>query len=219
MSDTDTFIDEVTEEVRNDKLYALLRKYGWIGAVLVAVIVGGAAYKEWSDSKARSAAEARGDAMLAAMDGTTASARVEALKAIETDGDSAAVLALLTASETDDPAVADAALKGLADDPEKPTLYRDLATLKRVSLPGGTLSAASRIELLEPLVASGGVFRVLAEEQLALAELELGNSDSAITRLKGLLEDADASEGLRTRAQQLIVALGGTVDEAGAASE
>ena len=41
MSNPDSFIDEVTEEVRRDRLFAIFRKYGWIGAVLVALIVGG----------------------------------------------------------------------------------------------------------------------------------------------------------------------------------
>ncbi len=35
MSNNDSFIDEVNEEVRRDKLYALFRKYGWIGVVAV----------------------------------------------------------------------------------------------------------------------------------------------------------------------------------------
>ena len=42
MSNPDSFIEEVTEEVRRDRLFALFRKYGWIGVVLVLAIVGGA---------------------------------------------------------------------------------------------------------------------------------------------------------------------------------
>ena len=40
MSNPDSFIDEVTEEVRRDKLFALFRKWGWVGVLLVVVIVG-----------------------------------------------------------------------------------------------------------------------------------------------------------------------------------
>ena len=39
MSNPDSFIDEVTEEVRRDRLFRLFRKYGWIGGVVVALIV------------------------------------------------------------------------------------------------------------------------------------------------------------------------------------
>ena len=44
MSNPDSFIDEVTEEVRRDRLFALFRKYGWIGLVVVLGIVGGAGW-------------------------------------------------------------------------------------------------------------------------------------------------------------------------------
>ena len=47
VSNPDSFIDEVTEEVRRDKLFAFFRRYGWIGVVLALLIVGGAAYSEW----------------------------------------------------------------------------------------------------------------------------------------------------------------------------
>ena len=69
MSETDSFIDEVTEEVRRDKLFALFRKYGWIGIALVLVIVGGAAWTEWRKLTARSAAQSFGDAIVAALGG------------------------------------------------------------------------------------------------------------------------------------------------------
>ena len=41
MSDTDSFIEEVTEEVRRDQLYKYVRKYGWIAIALVVGVVGG----------------------------------------------------------------------------------------------------------------------------------------------------------------------------------
>ena len=53
MSNTDSFIEEVTEEVRNDKLFALFRKYGWIAGLAVVVMVGGTAWSEWNKSNAR----------------------------------------------------------------------------------------------------------------------------------------------------------------------
>ena len=35
MHQSDSFIDEVSEEVRRDSLYRLLRRYGWLLAALV----------------------------------------------------------------------------------------------------------------------------------------------------------------------------------------
>ena len=39
MSDTDSFIDEVTEEVRRDRMYLLLRRWGWVGVVAVVCLL------------------------------------------------------------------------------------------------------------------------------------------------------------------------------------
>jgi hypothetical protein len=68
VSNPDSFINEVTEEVRRDRLFAMFRKYGWIGGLLVVAIVGGAAYSEWTKAQALARAEGFGDAMLDALD-------------------------------------------------------------------------------------------------------------------------------------------------------
>ena len=44
MSNSETFIDEVTEEVRKDQLFGYIRKYGWIAVLAVLAIVGGTAF-------------------------------------------------------------------------------------------------------------------------------------------------------------------------------
>ena len=48
VSDTDSFIDEVSEEIRREKLFKTFRKYGWIGVALVVIVVGGTGYREYS---------------------------------------------------------------------------------------------------------------------------------------------------------------------------
>ena len=55
MSDTDSFIEEVSEEVRRDRLFKLMKRYGWIAILAVLLLVGGAAFNEVR--KARQAAE------------------------------------------------------------------------------------------------------------------------------------------------------------------
>ena len=46
MSDVDSFIDEVSEEVRRERLYIALRRYGWIGVLAVLLLVGGASWRQ-----------------------------------------------------------------------------------------------------------------------------------------------------------------------------
>ena len=69
MSNTDSFIEEVTEEVHRDKLFALMRKWGWLAGLIIFGLVGGAAYNEWSKARAQAQAQAFGDAVLAGLAG------------------------------------------------------------------------------------------------------------------------------------------------------
>lgn len=209
MSETDTFINEVSEEVRRDKLYSLMRKYGWIAVLLVVLLVGGAAYNEWRKANDRAAAQALGDAILAAEEQADPNQRATALASLDVSGDAAAVVAMLTAAEGK---VGVDALRALADDASIDSLYRDLAQLKLVSRTASGLDTTERRARLEPLAVPGAPYRVLAEEQLALVDVDEGQTDAAIARLKALLVDDEASGALRRRASQLIVALGGTLE-------
>ena len=82
MSNTDSFIEEVNEEVRRDRLYGYLRRYGWIAILAVILIVGGAAWSEYRKAQTRAQAEALGDAMLSALAENDSTNRVTALAAI-----------------------------------------------------------------------------------------------------------------------------------------
>lgn len=211
MSDSDSFIDEVAEEVRRDRLYRLVRRYGWIAVLAVLLLVGGAAWYEWQKASARQSAQAFGDAILAALQEPDRAARAEALSEISAPSDGGrAVLTLLTAAEAGEASPEEAAqmLLSLADSAGVPMVYRQLATLKAVSLPGAGLSVEDRRMRLEGLTQAGGLARLLAAEQLALIDTETGARDAALERLQRIVEDAEATAGMRQRVRQLIVALG-----------
>ena len=59
MANQDSFINEVTEEVRRDRLFTLFRRYAWIGITIVVLTVAGAAWNEWRKADARAEAQAR----------------------------------------------------------------------------------------------------------------------------------------------------------------
>lgn len=215
MSNTDSFIDEVNEEVRRDQLYTYMRRYGWIAVLCVVTLVGGAAYFEYQQSQAIAAAQAVGDDMLGALTENDPDARSTALQALQADGPSAVVLTLMQAADleqTGDIDGAAAALNMLADDGDVPQIYRDIAAFKAALLP--TDDRAARRTSLDALAQPGAPFRLLAMEQLALDDLANDNTIGAITTLRAVLEDAGVSRGLRERAQTLIVALGEELDAA-----
>ena len=100
MSNQDSFINEVSEEVRKDKLYALMKRYGWIAVAVVLLVVGGASVFEWQKSKARAQAEATGDALISALSKETPEERAAAINAFEAAGsaDQRAIVGLLKAA-------------------------------------------------------------------------------------------------------------------------
>ena len=51
MSLNDSFIQEVSDEVRRDRLFGLFRRYGWVAACLILFLVGGAGINEWRKSQ------------------------------------------------------------------------------------------------------------------------------------------------------------------------
>lgn len=220
MANQDSFIDEVTDAVRRDRLFATFRKYGWIGILAVVLLVGGAAWNEWQKSKTQAAAEARGDAVLAALEDATPDARADAIGAVAQGqgGDLGAVLEMLAAGQATPEEGRDAALKRLDALASKDGLdarYRDLAVLKSIALAWDTLKPEERIARLQPLTTPGAPYRVLALEQTAYAQADAGETDKAIEILRGLTDDAEATQALRQRASRMIVALGGSLETSG----
>lgn len=217
MSDTDGFIDEVNEEVRRDRLYGLMRRYGWIPVLAIVLIVGGAAFSEYRKAQTRGQAEALGDAMLTGLALEDEGDRVAALAKIETGTPKAtAVLALLKAAQqvqAEDTAGAIETLNTVASNGEVPQIYRQVAQFKSLTLQGDTTPVEERRLSLDVLSQPGNPLRLLAVEQLALIDMDEGDTARAIERYQSILSDALVSADLQQRAVQVIVALGGEPEQ------
>jgi hypothetical protein len=214
LSNPDSFIDEVNEEVRRDRLYAMFRKYGWIGGLIVVAIVGGTAFTEWQKAQAAQRAQGFGDALLDAKDLGAPEDRAAALAAVPADGGQLAIKQLVLASDLSaDKAKSLADLQALAADASQPQIYRDLASLRAVMLAGKDQPLAERRTALQAIAAPGRAFAPLANEQLAYLLVEEGKPEAAIKALADLMQDQAAPAGLRSRAGQMITALGGTPPE------
>ena len=212
MSNTDSFIDEVSEEVRRDRLFKVYKKYGWIFIVLVLGIVGGAAWNEYSKAKNLAAAEATGAAIQLAIE--TADAAV--LDDIVAGNSDAAVVARLQQAaiqvEAGERDAAIATLRALSSDAKLAPAYRDLALLKLIILDGANMDAAELLASLDSLAIPGAPYRMLAIEQRALHFVAQGDTEAALGELRLILDAAESTQGLLQRAQELTIALGGSLD-------
>ena len=212
MSDTDSFIDEVSEEIRREKLFKTFRKYGWIGVALVVIVVGGTGYREYSRAAEKTASETFGSSVLEALQENEPSARVAQLETIKAPNASAgAMIAMLQAAELasdKDGEGAAAKLEAAAVSGDLDQMYRDILNFKRLSVAESGIDAGERRMGFEQLATPGNPLRLLAEEQLALLDLAAGDSAAAVNRLSMIVEDAELTQGLRQRAGQLMIALG-----------
>ncbi|MEM6407320.1 MAG: hypothetical protein AAF700_02765 [Pseudomonadota bacterium] len=217
MSNSDSFIEEVSEEVRRDRLYAALKKWGWLGVLIVLLAVGGASFNEWRKAQDRAAAQGFGDALLAALDTRDMEAAASAALSIETTlpGQDAVAkhLAAAAALASDQSEVAIEALGSVQANADISPIYRELAAFKAaMALPPDT-PAQERMDAFEAIT---GSFRALAQEQKALVMIANGDTDGAVEVLRTLSELAEATPGVRRRTAELIVALGADISDSDA---
>lgn len=214
MSDSDSFIEEVTEEVRRDRLFLMFRRYGWIAIAAIVLIVAGAAWNEYSKAQTRTAAESLGDGIIAALAANDPAERAVALSEVETDsaGGEAVVNLLIAAAEVNsgETAGAVARLNQIATNGDLPEIFRQIASFKALTMQTDSMPAAERRVQFEALAQPGAPLRLLAEEQLALIDVSEDEVDAAVVRLQAILDDAEVTSDLQQRVSQLMVALGAT---------
>ncbi|MEM6667603.1 MAG: tetratricopeptide repeat protein [Pseudomonadota bacterium] len=209
--ETDSFIEEVSEELQRDRLYAQFRKYGpYALAGIVALVVGASVY-EFRQSASVSAAREAGAALSAAAGADDRAAAF--LSIAEGSEDGVGMIARFRAAEArleaGDGAGAATLLDEIANNPQTPEVYRDIATLKAVMARFGGGDAQTLADALQPLTAPNAAVRPLALELRAAALLELGEVDAARGALSDAIADETAPQGVRVRAQSLLDALGG----------
>ena len=212
VSDTDSFLQEVSEELRRDRLYRNIRKYGWLAILLVVLVVGGATYREYLKSKTETAAQLFGTNIINALGEKNIDDRISKLQKINAPGENAkVVIAMLLSAElngSESSTLEKSSLSTITEGSSIDAHYRELLNFKILLGSAETLSLEERATAFEALSKPGNPFRLLAEEQLALIELEQGYIDNAVEKISQILLDAELTAGLRNRATQMMIALG-----------
>lgn len=136
MHESDSFISEVSEEVRRERFYGFLRRWGWLIALLLLAIIGGSATYQWMKHRERVSAAAAGDALSAAYAEADPAKRGDDLAALAAEDPPGVALFSIAAAgskaEAGDSSGSAELLAGVAGDTAVPALYRDLAALQRV---------------------------------------------------------------------------------------
>ena len=219
----DSFIREVEQELRSDKVKALWDRFGWLivgGAVLVVALT--AAWRGWEYWTERRA-NASGDRFLAAVEAIEADDRDAAravLAELQVDGagryDLLARLLDASLLGDSDPAAAVAAYRAVADDGDTPPAIADVARVRAAYVLVDSGEPGEVAALVSPLAVEGEPMRHSAREALALASWRADNRGEAAEQFRLIVADPGTPPALRERAETMLAlhaSLGGNVVE------
>jgi hypothetical protein len=214
---TDEFIREVDEAVRQEQWLKLWKQYGnYAVAAALALVIGSAAavgWRAWQEKGRLEDARRYAAAQQLLRDDKPAEA-AEAFAALAEDARGGyRVLARLRAAEAraqaGDPAGATAALEQLAANDEADPVYRALGELLVAQRGFADGQPSAVLAELEPLLGTDGPWRYSALELRALAQMQSGDTVAARQTLDDLLADPLTPPALSRRATELLAFLGG----------
>jgi hypothetical protein len=212
----DGFLREVDEALREEQFFDTLRRYGRpLGLVIGTGLLALAGYLWWDSSVKATAAE-QSERITLALDRLEAGAADAAssdLEGLAKEGNpgSRAAAAMTVAAIAQQQGKSDDAAKrfaAIAADTTMPQPYRDLATIREVSLRFDALKPDEVVARLKPLAVPGKPFFGSAGELVAMAYLAQGKNDLAGALFAQIGNDKTAPDSLRARARQMASGLG-----------
>lgn len=212
----DVFLREVDDALREDELKSILTRYGKpIGGAIAAGLLALAGYLYWDNSTKQAAAERSEQAIIALdkLDAGNAAAALADLEPLTKDGSdgSQAAAAMTRAAILVQQGKTEEAIKAFAAisaNSSVPQAYRDLATIREVSLRFDAMQPQQVIDRLKPLAVPGNAWFGSAGELVGMAYLKMGKSDQAGPLFAAIGKNTEVPSTLRTRMRQVAGQLG-----------
>ena len=210
---TDAFIQEVSEEVKNDNLKIFWDKYGLFVILFVVIAVSAAVsfetIKSWRDQKYQAQTE---NYLMSLQVAGNYDVQLKALEKIAaSDNGIYSELArvqiatiLFEQGKNDE---GKQMLQTIADNDELNPKIRHLAALKLATYEVDTASYAEINSLLQPIIDAQNSWSPLATDLLAMSAIQNGDIETARSLYQGLLESGNISENFKNRIQDMLSAL------------
>lgn len=222
--DTDTFVQEVDESLRQDRMLQLAKRYGpWLIGAFVVLIIGLSLWMWWQAQTlqaSRAHAEQYAAAQELAREGNLAGAKAE-FERLSTQGpQSYRVMAQMEHAavlETEGDLQAALAEYDAAAAAARDPIMRDTARLRAAYIAAETQDFEALQARLNPLIQSDSRLSYLARELLAIEAWEAGQLDLARDTLQNLTLAFDAPQIVQQRAQVALSVIGPPPAEAAAA--
>ncbi len=212
MAESDSFIQEVSEEVRRDKMYAVWRRYGPILIALIVIAVVAVAAKGWWENSLEMRKAELGGQIIAADQIDDPAEAADAFLAIAESGEYdypvlaglRGAAALSQAGKLDEAEAQYEAIKNRAETDER---FRDLAELRILMMRSETMPADEQLARLAPLAEDGSAWRLPALEFQAAAHLRNDAPEKALESMRALLALQQVPPAAQGRANELIEAI------------
>ena len=185
--DQETFLREVDEELRRERVNSFLGRYRWhlVGGVLLVLAAIGAFI--WWQGRQEAARGAEGEALLEALQkaelGNRTAAAAKAAEIVDSNADGYRVAALFVRAsnevEAGNGAAAIATLRSISGDESLAEPYRQAALVRQTILEYDRLQPQVVIQRLGPLARPGQAWFGTAGELVAMAHLRLRQTDRA----------------------------------------
>ena len=213
---SDTFVKEVDENLRRDRMRDFFRDNGgWIvaGVILFLAVAGGIIwYQQYREKRAETEVEQLAQIYKDIGDGNTTKVPQQLDELSESGSKAVRASALFTraafALQQNDQKLAIATYKTIRDDSSLPDPYRNAALIRETSLEFDTLKPEQVIAQLEPLTKPGNPWFGSAGELTALALIKQGKTKQAGELFATLAKDKDVPDGIRNRSIQISGSLG-----------
>ena len=213
---TETFVREVDENLRRDRLRDFFKEYGnWLIAAvgLFLAISGGLIWWNQHQEQKRGAQVEQLAQVYKDIGGGNAAKAAPQLDELAKSGSKAVrasaqfARAALTLQQNDTKQAA-ATYKAIADDDAMPLPYRDAALVRQTALEFDQLKPDEVISRLAPLTKAGEPWFGSAGEMTALAMLKQGKSQQAAQLFVAIAKDKSVPETIRGRAAQVAASMG-----------
>ena len=202
-------VDEINEELKQDRMTALWQRYGkYVIAFVIAVVAGVSltqGYSYYTQKRDARSANLFFNAILS----NDVSVTLEAAKEELSDGYVLLAEFRLAAAlaENDQAAEAEQRYLSIAARDDIQQIYRDIALLLSVMQAPESTQMLDLQTRLDPLISSVSPLKGLALEQAVALDVRRGNKAAAIKKLNELMALTDIPASLRQRASQILTVL------------
>lgn len=216
MANPESFLEEVAEEVRRDRLFKFFKKNGWIIAfVVLATICATIAY-EWRKNSEISRAKSNGDLLTLALEKSQKGNLEELLDLLSDNSpylrpssDLMAVTKLYYSeflyNIDNESSESMSVLQEIFSNENVSTTLRQLAKIKYLLLFSGDNKVKQ--DLIDELSSPDSHYRFLAQEHKIQTYLASGMSDEANRQIDILLNDLEVSKQQKRRLMDLKLAI------------